>query len=156
MEINFEELKQEAIKAIGKNKIMILATSAGNRVTARAMSCVSDGLKIYFQTGTDSLKYRQMKENPIVALCAANMQIEGKAVFKNQSLSENDFIAKYKKDHYGSFTCYSAMKTSFVVEVVPVLITFWKYTDKKPHRDILDLVNSKATRVPYDTSNTIC
>ncbi len=155
MEIDFEELKREAVGAIEKNGIMVLATCADDRVTARAVSCVSNGLLIYFQTGSDLLKFRQIKENPNVALCAGNMQIEGRAIIRSQSLSENDFIEKYKIKHRSAFERYSSMKKSFVVEVEPALITFWKYLDNKPCRDILDLVEKKATRELYDTGDRI-
>lgn len=54
---------------------MVLATSAGGHVTARSMSCICAGLRIAFQTSISSTKIRQIKENPMVALCMVNMQI---------------------------------------------------------------------------------
>ena len=155
MELDFESLKQEAIDAIKKNKTMVLATCADNRVTARTMSCVSNGLKIFFQTGNDTIKFKQMKENANIALCCSNMAIEGVAKFLDHPLKEKDFIEKYKKDHNGSYNTYSFMKREIVVKIEPKKITFWKYIDGNPCRDFLDLVTNKATRETYDTSDRI-
>ena len=155
MEIDFTALKTEAIEAIQKNKIMILATSADEKVTARTMSCVHDGLNIYFQTSKDSVKYNQMKTNKHVALCCSNMSIEGIAHFLGQSLDENKFIEKYRIRHNGSFNTYSFLKTSYVVEVRPERITFWKYSDGQPYTEILDLVHGTAVRELFDISDKI-
>jgi hypothetical protein len=155
MDIDYEGLENEIIKTISSNKIAVLATSYCDRVTARAMSYVNDGLNISFQTGIDSLKYEQMKKNSKVALCLANIQIEGKANFRQQSLYEKDFIGKYKLSHPGSFKTYSSMKKSYVVEIRPELITLWKYSDDRVFRDFLDVTNRMASRVFYDTSERI-
>ena len=154
-EIEYKTLEAEVINIISSNGIMVLATSSKDRVTARAMSCVNDGLKIYFQTGIDSIKYAQMKENPNVALCCANMQIEGKSKFLDQSLREKTIIGKYAIEHPGSYEKYSSMKKSFVVEIVPSLVTLWKYENGNPLRDILDIAGRKAYREYYDISERV-
>ena len=75
MEIDYDVLKEEVLWFLDEHKKLFLATSADDRVTARAMSCVHVGLEIYFQTSNKSDKFAQLVKNPNVALCAANIAI---------------------------------------------------------------------------------
>ena len=43
MEIEYNVLREEALQFLDKHKILFLATSADDRVTARAMSCIYVG-----------------------------------------------------------------------------------------------------------------
>ena len=155
MEIDYEALKQEVIEFLDKHKILVLATCADHRVTARAMSCVNRGLTIYFQTGTTSVKFKQFEHNPNVALCAGNVQIEGVAKIRKHSLdpSNTEFIEAYKKHHLGSFKAYSHLKINVVIEAEPRLITLWKYdADHKPYREFLYVQENRAEWEYYDIS----
>jgi inorganic pyrophosphatase/uncharacterized pyridoxamine 5'-phosphate oxidase family protein len=154
IELDFTQEKDEVFQLLKNKKIMCLATSADNRVTARSMSCIVINEKIYFQTDRIFLKYHQIIDNPHVALCVDNIQIEGLANIKGHPYSEEnkDFIEKFKKEHNGSFLNYSHMENEIVVEVKPCLITLWKYIDGKPLRDFLDFVNEKASTECYNNS----
>ena len=148
--MEYDDLVQEAADFIAKNKLMVLATSARDRVTARMMSVIHDGLTVYFQVGTDSLKYTQIKENNHVALCIGNMQYEGIAAVTCQPLEDPFFVEQYQRNHEGSFKTYSHLHKNVVVRVSPTLITFWKYDEeRKPFRDILDVEKKKAYREYY-------
>lgn len=149
MEIDFDTLKSEILKLLDKNNVMVLATCCNDRVTARAVSCVHKKLKLIFQTGKTSLKYEQMIKNKNVALCAANMQMEGIATFKGHSTAPHnkEFISLFKKLCPMAFERYSRLKDEVVVEVVPALITLWKYDEQsRPFRDILDISKKRACR----------
>ena len=50
IKIQYELLEQEVIETLEKNKIWVLATSSGNKVKARSIGIVNNGLNIYFQT----------------------------------------------------------------------------------------------------------
>jgi len=95
------------------------------------MSCVHVGLEIYFQTSRDSVKFAQISKNPNVALCAANIAIEGVATIGEHPLdpASEQFITLYQKHHYGSFNAYSRLESNVVIRVDPTLIAFWKYDD---------------------------
>jgi len=155
MKLDFESLKQEAIEAIERNKTMILATSANDHVTARAVSCINIDVKIFFQTSTEMIKYKQMEKNTNISLCFSNIAIEGTVRFLNHPLKEKDFIERYKKEHNGSYNLYSFLRSEIVIEVEPKKITFWKYFDGKPCRDFLDMEAQIATREIFDTSDRI-
>ena len=155
MNTDFELLKQKAIEAIGKSRTMVLSTCSDNRVTSRSMSCINDGLKILFQTSSETMKYKQIIKNPNVSLCSGNMTIEGTARILNHPLKEDKFIKRFKAVHKGSYNAYSFMRSEVVIEVTPKLITFWNYTDEKPYQDFLNLETESATRQMYDTSDRI-
>lgn len=153
MEIHYETLEQEILGAFGESKSMILATCSGNRVTARAMSCIFKGLNILFQMSTQSTKARQIMENPQVALCFGNIQIEGKAIILVHPIQAPYFKEHYSRLHPGSYKAYSHMESARAVEVQPSSITLWKYdSEGKPYTVKLDVISRKAVMDYYDTS----
>ncbi len=136
MEIEYDVLEEEVIRFLDQHKVLFLATCADGRVTARAMSCVHVGLAIYFQTGRDSVKFAQIRANPNVALCAANVAIEGLATIGEHPLhpASEPFATLYKEHHPGSFNAYSGLESNVVIRVDPTRVAFWKYDDGKPYR----------------------
>ena len=154
MEIEYETLKEEVLQFLDKHKVLFLATCADNRVTARAMSCVHVGLEIYFQTSKKSDKFAQLAKNSNVALCAANIAIEGVATICEHPLhpASEQFITLYKEHHPGSFNAYSRLESAVVIRVDPTLIAFWKYDDEgKPYREILHVGEGRAEREPVES-----
>lgn len=150
--LKYEELKEEFIRSLEKLGIMVLATCAAGRVTARPMSIVNIGEEILFQSDVNFLKFKQIKENPNVALSAANIQIEGVATIGEQALanSNSEFVALYKVRHRGSFASYSSSCNTLVIRVKPTLVTFWNYVDGRPCRDFLDFMDKSARREWYE------
>lgn len=149
--LDYSQVENEVIDFITRNNTMVLATCSENRVTARAVSIINQGMKIYFQTDFEFLKYRQIKENPNVALCHGNIQIEGQAKITCHPFENPYFIENYKNQHKTAFEKYSHLKDNVIIEVEPSFITFWKYTevDRKPYRDFLDVKEQKAYRKYY-------
>jgi len=154
MKIDFDLSEQEIFNSIGNGKIMVLATCSENRVTARNMSCVVIDKLIYFQTDKTFLKYQQILENPNIALCVDNIQIEGIAKIKKHPFDEENkkFLSTFEKSYKSSFDKYSKMKNEVVVEIVPTLITIWKYQDGQPFRDFLDISKKQAYRGIYNAN----
>jgi general stress protein 26 len=148
MEISYDTLLEHTIEALNRHKIWVLSTSAHDRVTARSMSIVNDGLSIYFQTHTSYIKYQQIEQNKHVALCYNNIQIEGEAIIRGNAFNgQNEtFLALYQRDHEGSYQKYTKLEKQVVIEVQPKKVTYWKYIDKVPYKEILDLVNETAVR----------
>jgi general stress protein 26 len=152
MELNYNLSEEEVFDLLENKKIIVLATSSDNIVTARSMSYILMNKKIYFQTSTSFLKYKQIVNNPNVALCVDNIQVEGIAKILKHPFEEKEFAELYKKVHKGSFENYSHMNVAIVIEVEPVFITLWKYENNKPFRDFLDRKQRKAYRELYDTT----
>ena len=149
--INYDVLKQEVGDLLDQHRIMVLATAAQDHVTARAVSCIRQDLRIYFQTDSDFLKCRQIEENPRVALCGGNMQIEGTARLIGRTLDERnrELAALYREIHPGSFKAYSDRESSVFAEVEIARVTLWKYENAHSLRDFLDVPEQRATREYY-------
>ena len=57
--INFDELSQEIKGILEKETTIVFATALNNKITARTMSHVSDGLMIYFQPENQARNYNK-------------------------------------------------------------------------------------------------
>ncbi len=148
--LNYLKLEEDAINFINANNKMVLATCSENRVTARTMSIINNGLVIYFQTDQDFIKYQQIKINPNVALSTGNMQLEGVATSTCHPLENPFFVENYQKHHPSAFRLYSHLKNNIIIEVKPQLITFWKYDQNhKPYREFLNVPQQLAYRERY-------
>lgn len=149
----FNSKADELFCKLGTNQIMVLATSANNRVTARSMSFVIDKGKFYFQTEKSFCKYQQIKSNPHIAVCLNNIQIEGECNEIGHPLEERNlfFAEKYEQYYKGSFDKYSHISTETVFEISPALVTLWCYEDGKPFREFYDF-NSEVYRKEYCVS----
>jgi len=132
---------EEVIATLEAEPALTFATCAGNRVTIRPMSHVNDGLDVYFQTGSDSLKMRQIRENPNVALCVGTYEMEGAAVEAGHPLAEENalFIQAYKEKHPGSYERYSGLEDEIVVKVTVGLVRQWRYVNREPVLAEIDL-----------------
>ena len=130
-------------KKVGTHGIMAFATCADNRITVRQMSVIVCDGKFYCQTDETFLKYKQITQNPNVALCYKNFSIEGKCRIIGHPLDEaNSFFAdKYKKHFYLSYKSYSSLPTERLLEITPHLIYSWEYKLTKPYMEYFDFEN---------------
>ncbi|NHJ05403.1 MAG: pyridoxamine 5'-phosphate oxidase family protein [Candidatus Heimdallarchaeota archaeon] len=98
-ELDFNEFKTQIIKTLNESRHIVLATSANNRVSTRTVSFANDDLVIYIISWDHNLKINQIKENPLVALCLNNIQIEGIAELINRPTDDknNEIQNIYRK-----------------------------------------------------------
>jgi hypothetical protein len=134
MTISYDTQKSEIICLMAEHPNMALATSAAGRTTCRMISCVTEGLVVYFQTSAGSLKF-------------GNASLEGAAEILGHPLAEAGFRAAYEARHPGSFKRYSFLEEERVVRVFPRFVTLWKYIDGKPCQEVLDPVRLTAERI---------
>ena len=86
----------------GLYKRGILATTKDNRVTARRMRLIPDGLTLYAYTDSRSNKIDQIKSNPNVAVVAGFIQIEGKATLHGHPLQPEN--REYRRESSPRFS----------------------------------------------------
>ena len=153
--LDYPQMRTEVYDWMERTHTMVFSTCAAvennRQVTARMMSTIHKDGRVYFQTGPTA-KFEQLRQNPLVALCAGNVQVEGQArVLAHPLAPECAFFAeKYRQLHPGSFATYSHLATNVVIEVRPTLVTFWKYTaDGLPYRDFVDFTAQTAGRELY-------
>ena len=125
---------EEVIHALETEPTCILATCACNQVSVRPMSHVSDGVTVFFQTGKDYLKTRQIRANPNVALCVGTYQIEGTAVETGHPLAEgNELFARLiKAKHPDAYAHWSALEDEVVIKVTVGRVRQWRYVEGQP------------------------
>jgi len=146
MTLDFDLLSKEFIVALERAQSITLATSSKDKVTARTMSHVNDGLDIYFQTGNTSEKFKQIQENRQIAFAVGNMQIEASAEILGHPSQNSRFIDLYKTKFPYYYELYTHAEGEVVVKAIPKKVAFYKYIDGKPCMDILDLELKKAYR----------
>jgi uncharacterized pyridoxamine 5'-phosphate oxidase family protein len=136
---------------LGESKIMVLATCTENRPTARSMSCIMLGGYIYLQTDRRFKKYEQIKNNPSIALCFDNVQIEAKAELCGHPLNpSNAKFAKAFEEHFkASFDAYSHLKDEVLIKCTTTKITFWEYIEGNAFRRTFDYENHREALEEY-------
>lgn len=151
MELNYVDLQNEIAQELEKAESIVFATSAENRVSARTMCPVNDGLDIMFSTDGKSGKVEQIKINPNVALVTGSIQIEATAeLFGHPSkhtlfLKKNGIKYPWMQD---AFKLEPGQEdNSMLVICHPTKISFYKYLEDKPHWDILTVEDKKAVRL---------
>jgi uncharacterized pyridoxamine 5'-phosphate oxidase family protein len=151
MELNYQHELEKIYTHIGESKIMALATSGQNHPTVRLMSCIICQNKIFFQTGTDLIKYKQICENNNVALCVDNIQIEGVAniLGRTNDKQHSEIMEVYKKHYKNSYETYSHNETEVLMEVVLKKIIKWDYEDGKPYRIFIDISDKQVKKEMY-------
>lgn len=140
VEISYEELEQEFLKALADlgsedlgTERGVLATSQNDRVTARKMRLLSDGFILSGWTGRGLRKAQQIMANPNVSAVVDYIQIDGIASVKGHPTDEPAFLELIRKKlphRYESLVKnWSANRDRVVIEIKPKRIALWKEAD---------------------------
>lgn len=146
-ELNYNELYNEIQEKLKAEQTMILATCANNKVMARTICHINDGVTIMFSTGDNSEKIEQMKKNPNIALAVGNLRIEAVAEIIGNADDYQFFLEEYPKKfpHLGGL--YGS--DYFLVIMNPMKISLYKYIDGACE-DVLEVDTKTAYRILYD------
>ena len=141
LENQFAEKVAKLWKKFGTHSIMVFATGSENRISSRPISIITYDKQFYCQTDERYLKYKQVTENPNVALSCKNLSIEGKCHVIGHPLEKgNSFFAERFKKHFPhSYKSYSALPTEKLLEITPTLIYSWAYRLLTPYMEYFDL-----------------
>lgn len=151
MKIDYENLKNEVISSLEKNRIWVLSTASNGNISSRSMSIINKGLDIYFQTNKCYIKHNQMQENNNVALCYNNISIEGIAeeIGNWKDEKNKELMELYKSIHLGSFNAYGLLEGQVVYKVTPEKIKLWKYINGTPIRQNLYVYEKIAEQLDF-------
>ena len=148
--LDYTQLAYEIATCLKEAENIVFSTCADDRVTARTMCHVNDGLVVMFGTGGDSLKVEQIKCNSNVALVCGGLQMEAVAELcgppsKHAVYSTlNDEKFPWMKDAYPLDP--EVDDTGMLVVCRPKKILLYKYLDGQPHWDVLDAETQTAYR----------
>jgi uncharacterized pyridoxamine 5'-phosphate oxidase family protein len=147
MVLDYNVLSDEIIKLLEKIETIVLATYDGDHVTARAMNLVNNGLTIYFQTGKNSEKGKQIIKNPNVAMAIDNIQIEAFAIFTDDTDEIRLCSTKFKEKFPHLYEKYVDFPEEPTVICKLIKIKLYKFIDGKICFDVLDNIENKAYRI---------
>ncbi|MDC7290447.1 pyridoxamine 5'-phosphate oxidase family protein [Blautia schinkii] len=145
----FEEVCKELFGRIGNHRKMVLSTAANQKVTSRMMSIIIIDGKFYFQTDVTFRKCKQLKENPQVALCMDEVQIEGICEEVGVPIENAEFCKMYETYFPGSYKCYTHLGNERLFEVSPTFVQRWIYENGVPFVESYDFINSKYSKIEY-------
>lgn len=143
----YEELEEEVLAYLEDAKLVTLATSTGDRVTARTVSIVHDGLTIFFQSEESMTKNEQIAANPNVAISASAFRLEGEAREIGRPLDHAIFAHLFAAAHPYAFAQFSGRSVTRLFEIRPRLVSLWKFdAERGPYEDFLDVESRGARR----------
>ena len=132
-----------------RGKTMVLSSSLNDKVSSRMMSIIClDGL-FYFQTDKTFRKYNQLIQNPQVALCTENIQIEGICTEIGHPLEDCIFCNIYKECFGNSFIKYSSLNNERLFAVTPTYVERWLYIEAVPFIEIFDVEKQEYSLYEY-------
>jgi general stress protein 26 len=145
-ELDFAKVREQKVKFLEGHRVIVLATSRYNRVTARTVTYTTRGSNIYFMSWDHHKKVVQMRENPKVALCRDNVNIEGVAEILGTPLDEkNKECAEiYKKKLPRDFAGFAAKPGMVMVRVTSTFIVSMVRINDRLYLEHLDLRNKVA------------
>lgn len=123
----FQERLNPILASLGEAKEIVLSTSAGNRVTSRIVSCACNSEEVLFLSWEHHTKCRQIKTNPLVALCYKNLQIEGRAEILGNPLdsAHKKHTDTFRKMQPSIFDNFSKLPGMTLVRIAITAITAW-------------------------------
>jgi hypothetical protein len=146
-ELTYEELESEIAAKLAETKLVTLATAVDDRVTARTVSIVSDGLRIFFQTECSSVKSQQIAANENVAVSSGDLRIEGSARQIGRPLDHPPFARRFAGDHEHAFRQFSGRRTTRLFEIRPRRASIWRFDPEiGPHEDFLEIEDRMVLR----------
>lgn len=144
--LDYNELSDEIVKKLQSEETIILATCADNKVTARMMCHINDGLTIMFATSRNSQKVEQIKQNSNIALAIGNIKIEAVAELFGHPDGHPSFTKEYVKKfpHLGKL--YQSTPDDMLIIARPIKISLYKYIGTACE-DVLEVDEKKAYRL---------
>lgn len=133
MRVEYHNEMELISRELTNSSVMVLATSASNKVTVRSICTIYNNGSIYFQTDKNMEKCRQIKVNKNVALTVGYIQIEGEASIVGAWDRHLDLLNQYIKKHKQSYERYKNLPTEIVVKVDITKVKKWSYVDNVPY-----------------------
>ena len=146
----FEEIYYDFLAEFGKGKIMVLSSSKNDKVTSRMMSVIQIDGVFYFQTDKSFRKYNQLVNNPQVALCIDNIQIEGICKEIGKPIDNTSFCEIYSECFRTSYDMYSSLENERLFKINPTYIERWVYKDGNPFIEIYNFECKEHRLIRYE------
>jgi len=132
-----ESTKDKILNVLTNSKTCFIATTDGNFVDNCMVSYYSEGFTIYIGSFQNTLKCRNIEENPHVAVCVGNVQLHGMArkldyVGKEYELAIKSYIKKFP-----NYAFYFELESNELYEIAPLAAWYYDSSKGTMHRDIV-------------------
>lgn len=146
--LEFETRRNELLKSFEAAKEMVFSTCSNNKVTSRVVSTACHGDKIYLLSWDHHVKCLQILDNPSVAFCHENIQIEGIANIKGNPFDEKNiaYSEKYKEKQPAIFEIFTKFKGMVIIEVSILQIRSYVQDNGEYYLDSLNFIEKTAYR----------
>ena len=124
--MTYLDLENKIINDLENAMICSFATANKNgEVSARNMTIVNLGLKIYLQTDNSFDKIKDIKENPNVAINFGPYSFKGKAKIVGHPSINKTYIEKIKLKHEYTYKHYTNLANEVLIEIIPSSAKIW-------------------------------
>ena len=132
--------------------VMVLGTSANNRVITREVLIINNDLDLYFFTWKYSRKTEQIKINNNVSLCKDKIEIEGKAeILGLLTMKENERILEMiRKIHPDSIDRWKSRPNMILIQIKPVFACIDGYIENDySYLEYINLMKKESYRLKW-------
>ena len=145
-------LESQIITILEGQRMCYLATTNQSFVDNAMVAYYSEGFDLYFGSFRDTLKCRNIDENPHVAIGVGKLQIHGSAqLIAAESPEHQEYVAKYLTK-FPNYQFYFELQNNELYRIKPLVI--WLYDSSKGtmHRDRLIIDQDYYHQLqPYET-----
>jgi hypothetical protein len=145
--LEIADVKADIMDELAKDHHIILSTMTDNTVRSRLVDFVHRELSIGFFSWIGTRKIHDMMNNPQVALCVNNVQIEGKAgIYIECDNGCKPLLEVYQQQLPDLYEKFHALSGTCFVVVEPTMYILMKYEQASLFLYHLDVVRNKAYR----------
>ncbi len=135
--VRMNEIKNKVIKGLIEKKMCYIATQGENHVDNAMVAYYANEFELYFGSFADTLKCRNIRVNPYVAICVDNIQIHGKAQLIEHGSDEYHYYMKKYLEKFPNYKFYFELQDNELYRVIPQLIWYYDSSKGTMHRDII-------------------
>lgn len=149
--IEMSEINNKVLKTLNENKICCIATTGEKYVDNAMLAYYADAFDLYFGSFSDTLKCRNIKVNPHVAICVDNLQFHGKAQLIKHSSDEYFFYMEKYLTKFPHYKYYFELQNNELYRVTPLVIWYYDSSKGTMHRDMIVFDNDYYKKLlPYE------
>jgi general stress protein 26 len=152
--IDFLKSKEKLISMLDNrdNAVMVLGTSAHNKVITRSILVINDGLDLFFFTWKNARKTKQIEINNSVSLCRDKIEIEGDAKILGLMTAEENknILDLIRKKHPEAVKRWELKPNMIIVMIKPTFACIDGYNENtESYLEYIDFINQESFKTKW-------
>ena len=134
------------------NPVMVLGTSANDKVISRSILIINNGLDLYFFTWKNSRKIKQIEINNNISICKDKIEIEGEAkILGLMTSKENKSVLEIiRKKHPDSVEKWESKPNMIIVLIKPIFACIDGYIENDDsYLEYIDIENKESYKTKW-------